>query len=164
MPKTSCPASPDPLDAKEAAWTGRGHLSENTGKIPKKRNASRSNSDRSRVVDEDCFPYTGNNNSICSIRRLGPLREAGCTPPQYSERTGRYKVGPAYRLGNETDIMYEILRSGPVQGRLDSGAVFWGLTQFLQPPSESTMTFSRTKRASIGILVPLCRTSKGTIR
>lgn len=27
-----------------------------------------------------------------------------------------YKVGPAYRLGNETDIMQEILTSGPVQG------------------------------------------------
>ncbi|XP_048518010.1 tubulointerstitial nephritis antigen-like [Dendroctonus ponderosae] len=70
------------------------------------------------VVDEDCFPYTGNNNTICSIRRFGPLRASGCTPPRYSERTGRYKVGPAYRLGNETDIMYEIMRSGPVQATL----------------------------------------------
>lgn len=70
------------------------------------------------VVDEDCYPYTGSNTSTCVIRRVGPLRAAGCTPPKYSERTGRYKVGPAYRLGNETDIMFEILRSGPVQATM----------------------------------------------
>lgn len=69
------------------------------------------------VVDEQCFPYTGRN-TTCSIRRLGPLRAAGCVPPKYSERTERYKVGPAYRLGNETDIMYEIMRSGPVQATM----------------------------------------------
>lgn len=70
------------------------------------------------VVDEPCFPYTGSNYTRCSIRRIGSLAEAHCIPPRYSERTGRYKVGPAYRLGNETDIMYEILRSGPVQATL----------------------------------------------
>ncbi|CAG9764409.1 unnamed protein product [Ceutorhynchus assimilis] len=70
------------------------------------------------VVDEACFSYTGLNTTVCSIRRAGPLKSAGCTPPRYSERTQRYKVGPAYRLGNETDIMYEILRSGPVQATL----------------------------------------------
>lgn len=32
------------------------------------------------------------------------------------ERTEKYRVAPAYRLGNETDIMYEIYKSGPVQG------------------------------------------------
>lgn len=69
-----------------------------------------------RIVDEQCFPYLGRN-TTCSIRRVGPLRAAGCVPPKYSERTERYKVGPAYRLGNETDIMYEIMRSGPVQGK-----------------------------------------------
>ncbi|KAL1501190.1 hypothetical protein ABEB36_006567 [Hypothenemus hampei] len=70
------------------------------------------------IVDEQCFPYTGNNFTTCSVRRSGPLRAAGCTPPKYSERTERYKVGPVYRLGNETDIMYEILKSGPVQATI----------------------------------------------
>lgn len=27
-----------------------------------------------------------------------------------------YRVGPAYRLSGEQDIMYEIMRSGPLQG------------------------------------------------
>lgn len=34
------------------------------------------------------------------------------------ERTDKYRTGPAYRLGNETDIMYEIYKSGPVQGTM----------------------------------------------
>ncbi|XP_066249121.1 tubulointerstitial nephritis antigen-like [Euwallacea similis] len=70
------------------------------------------------VVDEPCFPYTGQSTTACTVRRAGPLRAAGCTPPKYSDRTERYKVGPAYRLGNETDIMFEIMRSGPVQATL----------------------------------------------
>lgn len=41
---------------------------------------------------------------------------AGCRPPANPLRKELYKVGPAYRLGNETDIMVEILTSGPVQG------------------------------------------------
>lgn len=28
-----------------------------------------------------------------------------------------YRVGPAYSLNNETDIMIEIMESGPVQGK-----------------------------------------------
>lgn len=35
---------------------------------------------------------------------------------RHLKKTNKYKVGPAYRLGNETDIMYEIMKSGPVQG------------------------------------------------
>lgn len=69
-----------------------------------------------RLVDKDCFPYVGHNSS-CTIRRRGPLLEAGCRQPSYEGRKARYDVGPAYRLGNETDIMYEILTSGPVQGK-----------------------------------------------
>ncbi|XP_060518366.1 tubulointerstitial nephritis antigen-like [Cylas formicarius] len=69
------------------------------------------------LVDENCFPYVGNTTS-CRIRRFGDLATAGCTAPRYSERTGRYKVGPSYKLGNETDIMYEMMRSGPVQATM----------------------------------------------
>lgn len=44
------------------------------------------------------------------------MEAAGCRPPANPLRKELYKVGPAYRLGNETDIMVEILTSGPVQG------------------------------------------------
>lgn len=68
------------------------------------------------MVDEECFPYVARNER-CPIKRRGTLQQAGCTP-KFSDRVARYTVGPAYRLGNETDIMYEITRSGPVQGKL----------------------------------------------
>ena len=29
-----------------------------------------------------------------------------------------YRTGPAYRMGSEQDVMYEIMESGPVQGKL----------------------------------------------
>lgn len=71
------------------------------------------------LVDEDCLPYVAHNSS-CTIQRRGTLQAAGCRAPNYAGRTARYSVGPAYRLGNETDIMYEILNSGPVQGTVNS--------------------------------------------
>lgn len=52
----------------------------------------------------------------CKIGRKGNLLQSGCRPPTKVNRKSRYRVGPAYKLGNETDIMYEIIRSGPVQG------------------------------------------------
>ncbi|KAF7277988.1 hypothetical protein GWI33_008984 [Rhynchophorus ferrugineus] len=70
------------------------------------------------VVDEDCFSYTGSSESKCPIKRTTTLSSANCIPPKYSNRTELYKVGPAYRLGNETDIMYDIIRSGPVQATM----------------------------------------------
>ncbi|XP_050293060.1 tubulointerstitial nephritis antigen-like [Anthonomus grandis grandis] len=70
------------------------------------------------VVDESCFPYTAAGNTVCSIGRVGSLISTGCTPPKYSSRVDRYKVGPAYRLGNETDVMNEIMLSGPVQATM----------------------------------------------
>ncbi|XP_074042545.1 secreted Wg-interacting molecule [Leptinotarsa decemlineata] len=69
------------------------------------------------LVDEECFPYVGRNEP-CTIKRQGSLARAGCRPPKYGDRKSRYTVGPAYRLGNETDIMYEITKSGPVQATM----------------------------------------------
>lgn len=69
-----------------------------------------------RLVDEDCFPYKANN-TACTIKKKGRILEAGCKPPSSKYRKNRYTVSPAYRLGNETDIMFEITRSGPVQGK-----------------------------------------------
>lgn len=46
------------------------------------------------------------------------MEAAGCRAPANPLRKELYKVGPAYRLGNETDIMREILTSGPVQATM----------------------------------------------
>lgn len=69
------------------------------------------------LVEESCYPSTGSDEE-CKLRKRTDLRGAGCPPPSNSLRTELYKVGPAYRLGNETDIMQEILTSGPVQATL----------------------------------------------
>lgn len=68
-----------------------------------------------RLVDEECYPWTGSNDQ-CRLRKRSNLNAAGCRKPPNPLRQELYKVGPAYRLGNETDIMQEILTSGPVQG------------------------------------------------
>lgn len=69
------------------------------------------------LVDEECYPWTGRNDQ-CRLRKRSNLKTAGCQNPPNSLRTELYKVGPAYRLGNETDIMQEILTSGPVQATM----------------------------------------------
>lgn len=69
-----------------------------------------------RLVDKDCYPWTGQQDQ-CRLRKKTNLRAAGCRNPPNPLRKELYKVGPAYRLGNETDIMQEILTSGPVQGK-----------------------------------------------
>ncbi|XP_019881743.2 tubulointerstitial nephritis antigen-like [Aethina tumida] len=68
------------------------------------------------LVDEDCFPYRAKYEH-CSIKRKGNWADVGCRPFN-PERRHRYKVSPAYRLRNETDIMYEIEQSGPVQATI----------------------------------------------
>ncbi|XP_044592872.1 tubulointerstitial nephritis antigen-like [Cotesia glomerata] len=69
------------------------------------------------LVDEECYPWVGREDK-CKLRRKTTLRHAGCRTPRNSLRTDLYKVGPAYKLGNETDIMQEILTSGPVQATM----------------------------------------------
>jgi len=71
------------------------------------------------IVDEPCFPYVGTNEK-CHIPRKANLLTARC-PPTTSplvDRKDFYRVAPAYRLRNETDIMYEITQSGPVQATM----------------------------------------------
>lgn len=80
-----------------------------------------------RLVDEECFPYEATDKK-CTIKKKGRLLEAGCSAPPYKDRKNRYTVSPAYRLGNETDIMYEITRSGPVQGTLLYFSLFLDMT------------------------------------
>lgn len=69
------------------------------------------------LVDEECFPYHGDH-VRCSIPRTGTLEEAGCRVPIDNNREQKYRVAPVYRLGNETDIMHDILKSGPVQATM----------------------------------------------
>ncbi|XP_076297531.1 putative peptidase C1-like protein F26E4.3 [Lasioglossum baleicum] len=69
------------------------------------------------LVEESCYPWTGSSEQ-CNLRKRTNLRGAGCPAASNPLRTELYKVGPAYRLGNETDIMQEILTSGPVQATL----------------------------------------------
>ncbi|KYB26628.1 Tubulointerstitial nephritis antigen-like [Tribolium castaneum] len=69
------------------------------------------------LVDEQCFPYSATNEK-CRIPRRGDLVTANCQLPTNVDRRSKYKVAPAYRVGNETDIMYEILHSGPVQATM----------------------------------------------
>ncbi|KAK4885881.1 hypothetical protein RN001_002152 [Aquatica leii] len=69
------------------------------------------------LVDERCYPYVGHDET-CNIPKKGNLYTARCTPPFNVGRKEKYKVGPAYRLGNETDIMFEIMESGPVQATI----------------------------------------------
>lgn len=68
-----------------------------------------------RVVDSECFPYIAGANR-CKVRRFDNLQTAGCQLPSNVPRKEFYRVGPAYSLNNETDIMIEISESGPVQG------------------------------------------------
>lgn len=56
----------------------------------------------------------------CRIKKFTGLTETPCPAAfQYGRRPSKselYRVGPAYRLSGEQDIMHEIMESGPVQG------------------------------------------------
>ncbi|XP_044726863.1 tubulointerstitial nephritis antigen-like [Chrysoperla carnea] len=65
------------------------------------------------VVNEECFPYEGVDKR-CPFKKGYNLVKAGCRPKVLS-RKNYYVASPWYSLGNETDIMEEIRRSGPVQ-------------------------------------------------
>lgn len=69
------------------------------------------------LVDKECYPWTGTNGQ-CKLRKRTNLSAAGCRQPSNPLRTELYKVSPAYRLGNETDVMQEIMTSGPVQATM----------------------------------------------
>ncbi|XP_046470868.1 uncharacterized peptidase C1-like protein F26E4.3 [Neodiprion pinetum] len=69
------------------------------------------------LVDEDCYPWTGVNGK-CKIPKRITLDQTQCRRPPGSTRKELYKMGPAYRLGNETDIMHEMNKSGPVQATI----------------------------------------------
>jgi hypothetical protein len=69
------------------------------------------------LIEEECLPYTAKVQT-CKIKPRDTLRTAGCGRPLNVPRTGLYKVSPAYSLNNETDIMTEIKKYGPVQATM----------------------------------------------
>lgn len=70
------------------------------------------------TVDEECMPYLGRKGK-CGVRPgSDTLKSLGCTLPTKVPRKELYKMGPAYALNNETDIMIEIQASGPVQATM----------------------------------------------
>lgn len=66
------------------------------------------------TVNEECYPYISAHN-VCKIRPSDTLITANCELPTKVDRTNMYKMGPAFSLNNETDIMIEIKNHGPVQ-------------------------------------------------
>lgn len=70
------------------------------------------------LTDEECYPWTGRNDKCRIHKKIRKLQDVGCHKPANPLRTELYKVGPVYRLGNETDIMQEIMLSGPVQATI----------------------------------------------
>lgn len=123
--------------------------------------------DNFRVVDEDCYPWLGGKSDKCKVPRRGKLSDAGCRRRNsYNLRNEMYKVGPAYRLGNETDVMQEILTSGPVQGKKKLEPISYSFdtfsilndTIFTQLPCEYTKTSSTTSQESTFTRVPSIHT------
>lgn len=68
-----------------------------------------------RLVDDACYPYIGQPGH-CKVRHYDSLSSAGCKLPTKVPRDHLYRVGPAYPLEGENDIMVEIKKSGPVIG------------------------------------------------
>lgn len=68
------------------------------------------------VADEDCYPYLAKVDR-CRATKTANLRTMQCEL-QPSGRETLYKMGPAYSLNNETDIMWEIFNYGPVQATM----------------------------------------------
>ncbi|KAG5678378.1 hypothetical protein PVAND_008058 [Polypedilum vanderplanki] len=68
------------------------------------------------VADEDCYPYEATVGR-CRAKKNDNLRTMQCNLPS-TQRESLYKMGPAYSLNNETDIMWEIFHYGPVQATM----------------------------------------------
>lgn len=69
------------------------------------------------VADDECYPYDAVVGR-CRATKSTNLKDLGCSIPDFRQTENLYKMGPAYSLFNETDIMYEIKNYGPVQGEM----------------------------------------------
>lgn len=70
------------------------------------------------VADDDCYPYEAEVGR-CRHKKNDNLRTMACSIPASRPTEALYKMGPAYSLNNETDIMWEIFHYGPVQGKVE---------------------------------------------
>lgn len=70
------------------------------------------------MVSEECYPWMGKVDT-CKVRKMRRLADARCPASANPRRDLLYKVGPAYLIDGEADIMQEIMVSGPVQGTID---------------------------------------------
>jgi hypothetical protein len=69
------------------------------------------------VADGECYPYEAAVGR-CRAKKGDTLRSMQCELAD-NQRDQLYKMGPAYSLNNETDIMWEIFNYGPVQGMFE---------------------------------------------
>ncbi|CRL06874.1 CLUMA_CG019566, isoform A [Clunio marinus] len=69
------------------------------------------------VADEDCYGYEAEVGR-CRVKKGDNLQTLMCSIPEERAHDGFYKMGPAYSLNNETDIMWEIFHYGPVQATM----------------------------------------------
>ncbi|KAE8750029.1 Cathepsin BSer [Frankliniella occidentalis] len=72
------------------------------------------------LVPESCYPWTGREDK-CHVPKKATLDTARCPLRSATSRKAKtelYRMGPAYRLAGEADIMREIIRSGPVQATM----------------------------------------------
>ena len=70
------------------------------------------------MVPDSCYPWTGQSGK-CHVPKRATLQTARCPLRAVKSRKAKtelYRMGPAYRLASEPDIMREIIKSGPVQG------------------------------------------------
>lgn len=74
------------------------------------------------VADEECYKYEAKAapQATCRATKHANLETLRCNIPDYRPTESLYKMGPAYSLFNETDMMFEIKNHGPVQGEM-----FW---------------------------------------
>lgn len=66
------------------------------------------------LVEERCEPYQGFV-GVCKVKHSSTLDQLNCAAPSVPRKT-LYRTGPSYPLNNETDIMLEVMKFGPVQG------------------------------------------------
>lgn len=76
-----------------------------------------------RLVPDNCYPWESGRQSECRVRTLKKRLEAACPVNPQSERALLHRVGPVYRIDTEKGIMYEIMKSGPVQGKKKSETI-----------------------------------------
>ncbi|XP_034250308.1 tubulointerstitial nephritis antigen-like [Thrips palmi] len=72
------------------------------------------------LVPDACYPWTGRNDT-CHVPKKATLQTARCPLRAVTSRKAKtelYRMGPAYRLDSEQDIMREIIKSGPVQATM----------------------------------------------